>query len=258
MKTENPDYIKNPDEKYIIKSYFSKKDDTDKYSYEDNISIILPPEEQTEMELERNIKDEINKFKLIQIGKKEVSSKYYDTCYNDAIMGGIYKDTYNVINGGDDIIYDIKGNDVYKVANLRNSLEIYDSKGKDTLNITNVNNYSIYFDITINIENKVSATGTDFKIFDTTLIEDKQIKNGITIHNFLGNVKDYKATTSKGYIETMNIGVNKISVNVNSIANTVANWLGQKGYTSSASVFANEKTEGDIIEMLNVYTTGRP
>ena len=255
--TENPDYTNNPNEKYIIKNYFSKKDNDNKYSYEDNISILLPPEEQTDISIERNLKDEINKFRLIKIGNKKVSSKYSDTCYNDVIIGGIYKDTYNVINGGDDIIYDIKGNDVYKVANLRNSLEIYDSSGKDTLNITNVNNYGIYFDVTINIENKVSSTGVDFKIFDTTLIEDKEIKNGITIHNFLGNVKDFKATTSKGYIETMNIGVNKISINVNSIANTVANWLSDNGYTSSASVFADEKTEGDIIKMINVYTSGR-
>jgi len=246
-----PEIEANPDIKYTIKNYFLNKNNRGEYLLENNIKINTPDGTQTLVT--KDLSDDINDFKLLQVGNTKKATKFYDTYYNDVIIGGYQNDVYNISEGGDDLIFDAKGNDSYKVNNIVDTLSIDDRKGKDSLTIKNADNIGVFFNVSVDGEKIV--TGENLQIFDTTQIKtnddnSNEIVGGITIKNYLTT----NASKDKGCIETIKFGSNKMNLNIGSIANSVAGWLNSNGYTSSADVFVEQKQEGDLNQLIALYT----
>ena len=191
---------------------------------------------------------------LYQQGKKNKAATFYDTKYNDYILGGSKNDKYYFTQGtadGTDKAVDIKGNDTYNVASLSNSLIIDDKAGtKDKLIVSDTNGYSLYFDITINGSNAIENVGKDLHIY-----KENTHANGVTISKHI-DYSDNTVKTGAGCIETIKVGGSAISIDLNSVANNVASWLGTKtAFTSTEALLENGSTE-QISTMLNIYTTG--
>lgn len=89
------------------------------------------------------------KYQLVQKGAKSTSAvKFTDTAYNDDMIGGVKKDTFNFVNGGYDRAFGDAGNDTYNVKvsdkqNVKSYIYINDTEGNDTYNVKNWNE-SVY------------------------------------------------------------------------------------------------------------------
>ena len=224
---------------YTVKNYFS-----DKFSYEGKLCV----DSDNELDL--------SDFAfLYQQGKKNKAATFYDTEYGDYILGANKNDKYYFTNGGSDKAVDVKGNDTYNVASLSNSLIIDDKAGsRDKLVISDTNAHSLYFDITINnsTEKKITSVGKDLHIYN----KDTHTK-GVTIAN---HIAEYSAgdtvKTGAGCIESIKVGGNAISIDLNSVANSVAGWLGKNTEFTSTEALLDGGTAEQISTMLNIYTTG--
>lgn len=222
------------DDKVTFVNYFKKN--TDIFNINDDESIISKG--------------------IIQTGKENKANKLADTKYNDLITGGNKNDTYTFTNGGKDAVTDAKGNDTYKVKSLANSLTITDNAGKDKLIVSDKNGYNLYFEVSRNGKS-VSGVGKDLQIFDKTKMEDKKIAGGVTVKNYIAEYQaGSEVTKGDGCIETIKVGGKSVSIDVNSIANSVAGWLSTTDYASTTAVFETGN-ETDITAMLNVYMTGK-
>ena len=90
------------------------------------------------------------KYQLVQKGAKSTSAvKFTDTAYNDDMIGGVKKDTFNFVNGGYDRAFGDAGNDTYNVkvsdeqSDKKSYIYINDTEGNDTYNVKNWNE-SVY------------------------------------------------------------------------------------------------------------------
>lgn len=197
---------------------------------------------------------------LYQQGKKNKAATFYDTKYNDYILGGSKNDKYYFTQGNveykTDKAVDIKGNDTYNVANLSNSLIIYDKAGsRDKLVISDTKDYSLYFDITLNSTDntKIGSVGKDLHIYNKNTN-----KNGVTITNHIA-YSDNTVKTGAGCIESIKVDGKTLDINTNlqSVASAVANWLGKETDFMSTEALLNGGTAEEISTMLNIYTTGQ-
>lgn len=225
----------------------------DQTSKDDKVTFVDYFKRNTELFNINDIED-YSTLTIKQQGKNNKAAKFYDTKYNDYISGGSKNDKYYFTQGtagGTDTAVDVNGNDTYNVASLSNSLIIDDKAGtKDKLIVSDTNGYSLYFDITINGSNAIENVGKDLHIY-----KENTHANGVTISKHI-DYSDNTVKTGAGCIESIKVGNSTLNIDVNMIANSVAGWLAQYNYTSSADVFTDEKTPGDINAMLAIYTTG--
>ena len=220
-------------------------------SKDDKVTFVDYFKKNTELFNINDIED-YSTLTIKQQGKNNKAAKFYDTKYNDYISGGSKNDKYYFTQGtagGTDTAVDVNGNDTYNVASLSNSLIIDDKAGtKDKLIVSDTNGYSLYFDITINGSNAIENVGKDLHIY-----KENTHANGVTISKHI-DYSDNTVKTGAGCIESIKVGNSTLNIDVNKIANSVAGWLADKGYTSTSSVFTDHTS--DIEAMLNVYTTG--
>lgn len=227
---------------------------------------------------------------LYQQGKKNKAATFYDTKYNDYILGANKNDKYYFTNGGKDRVYDVKGNDTYNVEVNSNASEvkIFDSgKGNDKYNFTKSDlSTTVYINddggkrdslviTSLNPESKISV-GVLFNVlnkdYSGPVVDSKFLKDdALFLYNKANNLKtsghieignyfakDSEGTYSKGagVIETMKLdGVNIDVSHLDAIRSQVATFL-STATTSYASAYQclMGNNETDIANLISAYT----
>lgn len=260
---------------YTVKNYFSEK-----FSYEGKLCV----DSDSELDLD-------DFAFLYQQGKKNKAATFYDTKYNDYILGGSKNDKYYFTNGGSDKAVDVKGNDTYNVEVNSNASEvkIFDSgKGNDKYNFTKSDlSTTVYINddggkkdslviTSLNPESKISV-GVLFNVlnkdYSGSVVDSKFLKDdALFLYNKANNLKtsghieignyfakDSEGTYSKGagVIETMKLdGVNIDVSHLDAIRSQVVNFLTNDASKSYASAYQCLMTgsDEDVTALINAYT----
>ncbi|MBQ6516689.1 hypothetical protein IJI31_05865 [bacterium] len=166
---------------------------------------------------------------------------------NNSVIGGSGDDLY-VTNGKASFV-DSKGNDTYDlsaIVNYNNVLvSISDYAGANSYIFNNdILNKNVLFSVNIAKKPKLDDVGNYIytlgkNITMTTLDENGKYTTGVDIIGL--------ANMSK-----INVGGNTYRLYVDAVAQSIANWLGAKGFTSTDAVF-DKGSDTDVAALLGFY-----
>ena len=199
-----------------------------------------------------------------------------------SVTAGDGNDVIN-IKGGTHTVNGNSGDDIYNLnmTSKDDFVEITDGTGKNKINVSrNYNGLTRAYDFTGS--NDILSFDKNYKMTNSSNIKDGSLNttdSSITIYsnytkssqsfNMAGiylvkNVKDeISNNTFKDHsiivdstIETFSFGGKNYTLDLNALKQDLASWFSthDAAYTDSASVFANEKTAGDIQSLMAVYT----
>ena len=152
------------------------------------------------------------------------------------------------------VINDSAGNDVYdlsQIVNYDSLIKITDTKGKNSVIVNSdaFNNTSgIYFNVIVGAKPKFDTYGNNkYSLGTSVTLYEK-------LHTLSNGVEITGRTALNEIITDTDDGNKTYKLDINSVAQNVANFLANKGYESAdACISKNNTASSDVINLLNLY-----